>query len=313
MMEAQKVVELAESWLGRNEKDGTHKLIIDIYNSHRPLPRNLKMEYNWSWCAAFWSALAIKLGYTSIIPIEMSCGFLIEEAKKMGCWIEEDFHVPSIGDAVLYDWDDKEHQESDNRGWPEHIGVVTYINRDSGYFVVIEGNYSDSVKKRNMLINGRFIRGFIHPKYDTVTQKDYKLERGKPLKDIAQEVIIGIWDNGDVRKELLKSYGYDPDKVQKKVNEILIPKTIISESDPTKIAYAKKSDVDLKGSYKVLDNAYLRVDAGTNKLPVKVLNKGTIVNCYGFYSIQNGNPWYLVVSEEKHDVGFISSKLLKKL
>ena len=42
------VVNLVNSWEGRNEADGTHKYIIDIYNSHLPHPRNTKMQYNWA-------------------------------------------------------------------------------------------------------------------------------------------------------------------------------------------------------------------------------------------------------------------------
>ena len=98
------VVNLVNSWEGRNEADGTHKYIIDIYNSHLPHPRNTKMQYNWAWCACTWSALAVKLDYTDIMPIEISCYYIIEEAKKMGCWQENDAHIPGIGDGVLYDW-----------------------------------------------------------------------------------------------------------------------------------------------------------------------------------------------------------------
>lgn len=54
---AQKVIELANSWLGKNEKDGSHKEIIDIYNIQSKFPRNVKMQYNWSWCDPSFSFL----------------------------------------------------------------------------------------------------------------------------------------------------------------------------------------------------------------------------------------------------------------
>lgn len=83
------VVTLARSWLGKNEADGSYKSIIDIYNSYTgKFPRGIKMAYGWAWCAATWSALAIKLGYTDIMPVEISCYYLIEAAKKMGIWVE---------------------------------------------------------------------------------------------------------------------------------------------------------------------------------------------------------------------------------
>lgn len=43
----------------------------------------------------------------------------------------------------------------------------------------------------------------------------------KTVTQIAKEVIAGKWGNGETRKKKLKAAGYDYDKVQKKVNELL--------------------------------------------------------------------------------------------
>jgi len=43
----------------------------------------------------------------------------------------------------------------------------------------------------------------------------------KTIEQIAKEVIRGDWDNGEERKQKLKAAGYDPDAVQKKVNEMM--------------------------------------------------------------------------------------------
>lgn len=45
----------------------------------------------------------------------------------------------------------------------------------------------------------------------------------KSVEEIAKEVIDGKWGNGDERISRLKKAGYDPDAVQKKVNELLKP------------------------------------------------------------------------------------------
>jgi len=163
------VVNLINSWIGKNEADGSYRTIIDIYNSYTgKFPRGTKMQYDWAWCACTWSALAIKLGYTAIMPIEISCYYIIERAKEMGIWVESDSYVPSPGDAVLYEWDDgANYANYDNTSAPDHIGTVTEVHKDQGYFLVVEGNYSNSVKQRKVAINGRYIRGFITPKYDT--------------------------------------------------------------------------------------------------------------------------------------------------
>lgn len=159
---ASEMVKLAQSWIGKKESNGTHKEIIDIYNTYRPLPRGTKMQYDWAWCACTVSALAIKLGYTDIVPIEMSCSRMIALAKNMGIWVETDSITPTPGMFLLYDWDD--NGKGENKGDPEHIGIVEKVA--NGKITVIEGNYGNAVKRRVLDVNGRYIRGYIAPKYD---------------------------------------------------------------------------------------------------------------------------------------------------
>ena len=70
-----KVVNTAVAWLGCKESDGSHKKIIDVYNGHTPRARGYKVTYTDAWCATFVSAVAIKAGYTDIIPLECGCNF----------------------------------------------------------------------------------------------------------------------------------------------------------------------------------------------------------------------------------------------
>ena len=211
-----KVVNLAKSWLGKNEKDGSYKEIIDIYNSYKgKFPRGTKMKYGWSWCACTWSAVAIKLGYTDIMPIEISCKYLIDRAKDMGIWQENDAYVPKPADAILYDWDD--NGSGDNTGNPDHVGIVEVVSGNK--ITAIEGNCSKAVKRRVMSVNGRYIRGYITPHYD-----EEKKTKGKSVEAIAKEVIAGKWGSGNARKEALTKAGYNYSAVQKKVNETLSKK-----------------------------------------------------------------------------------------
>ena len=319
------VVNLVNSWEGRNEADGTHKYIIDIYNSHLPHPRNTKMQYNWAWCACTWSALAVKLGYTDIMPIEISCYYIIEEAKKMGCWQENDAHIPGIGDGVLYDWDD--NGVGDNTGNPDHIGTVIYVNKESGYMVVMEGNYSNAVKKRTIMINGRFIRGFICPKYTgNGAELPPTQSGGKDIKTVAREVIAGQWGNGDARKKNIEAAGYNYKEVQYMVNQILNG-SAVQPSTPTQPqeqptskkvvagAYADKFNKSLAGTYKTTANLYMRHGAGTNKKSMVVIPNGTKVKCYGYYSVSNGVKWlYIQVTiDGVQYTGFSSSVYLKRV
>lgn len=318
-----KVVSLLESWLGKNEKDGSYKEIIDIYNSLNILPRGIKMSYAWAWCACTWSAAAIKLGYTSIMPIEISCGNLIEQAKKMGCWQENDAYVPKPGDAVLYDWEDS--GKGDNTGWPDHVGTVTYVNESSGYMEVVEGNYSDAVKKRTISLNGRYIRGFITPKYDDETVMPTDLSKNKDIKTIAHEVIIGKWESGEERKKNLFAAGYDYAEVQTMVNQILNGSAVISkhpvqdQEQPvnkkvTATCAAKVFNKYYDGVYTTTSDLYCRNDAGTNKKALCLIPAGTKVACYGYFSISNGVRWLYIqfVMDGVQYTGFSSSKYLKK-
>lgn len=283
------------------------------------------MEYNWAWCACTWSALAIKLGYTDIMPIEISCYHIIEEAKKMGCWIEQDNRVPKLGEAVLYDWDDgANYKTTDNTGVPEHIGVVVEVNEGTGLFVVTEGNYNNAVKKRTLSINGRYIRGFISPKYDEdgeMVQTQSNQQSGKSITTVAREVIAGTWGNGDARKSALKAAGYDPDKVQTEVNKILNGNAVdTTTTTQTKNIIAtdsaQKFDEKIAGTYRVKADPYLymRHGAGTNKKAIVKLPNRTEVKCYGYYTKFNGAKWYYIqaVIDGVKYTGFSHSKYLKK-
>lgn len=162
------ICELANEWLGKNERDGSHKEIIDVYNSRKKLPRGYKVKYTDSWCATFISALAIQLGYTDIIPIECSCYYMIKLAKSMKIWEENDAYIPTKGDIVMYDWQDNGF--GDNVSAPDHVGIVVSVDINAKTFIVIEGNYSNSVKCRTLKFNDKYIRGYILPKYDDSTE-----------------------------------------------------------------------------------------------------------------------------------------------
>lgn len=157
-------VKKMESWSGLNARDGSHKKILDIYNKYKPLPNGYTVKTTDNWCATAVSAAFIDCGYADVFPLECSCGRMIEKAKKMGIWVENDAYIPSPGDAILYDWSDS--GKGDNSGWPDHIGMVRSVNANTGIMKVIEGNYGKAVKTRTIGINGRYIRGYITPKFD---------------------------------------------------------------------------------------------------------------------------------------------------
>ena len=214
---ASKVVSQAQAWLGKKESDGSHRAIIDVYNAHRPLARGYKVTYTDAWCATFVSAVAIKLGYTSIIPTECGCPKMIELFKNLGAWVENDAYTPKAGDVIFYDWEDS--GAGDNTGNADHVGIVEKVSGTT--ITVIEGNKNNAVERRTLQVNGRYIRGYGVPKYDAEV-----VVAKKSVDVIAKEVIDGKWGNGATRTQKLSAAGYNPSEVQAKVNELLSVKTV---------------------------------------------------------------------------------------
>lgn len=163
----QKVVSIMQGWLGCKESNGSHKKIIDIYNSHKPLAQGYKVKYTDSWCATAASAAFIKAGLTDIAPTECSCGRMIELYKAKGWWKETDSYKPAPGDLIMYDWDDTGRGE--NKGAPEHVGIVVSVSGNT--IKVIEGNKNNAVEYRTITVNGKYIRGYCLPNYASKAEK----------------------------------------------------------------------------------------------------------------------------------------------
>ena len=85
---AKQAVAVMDGWVGLSRAAGTHKPIIDLYNSHKPLARGYKVTYQDAYCDTTVSAVFIKLGAVNLIG-GTECGVQnhIELFKKAGIWI----------------------------------------------------------------------------------------------------------------------------------------------------------------------------------------------------------------------------------
>ena len=183
------LIKTAKSFLGAKQGSAKHKELINKFNQVKP--DGWAMTYSAAWCAAAASAFAIKTCGVSkakkYFPLSANCGTIITKAKKMGIWVESDSHIPKRGDWILYDWDD--NGKGDNVGGPDHVGTVDKVSNSKIY--VIEGNKSNAVGKRILAVNGRYIRGFVTPKYSTMakgkTTSTYTVKRGDTLSAIAKK------------------------------------------------------------------------------------------------------------------------------
>lgn len=79
--------------------------------------------------------------------------------------------------------------------------------------------------------------------------------------------------------------------------------TTLEAAKSFKKTYAKQ--------YKVTASAlHMRAGAGTQKTSIKILKKGELVTCYGYYT-QNGTTTWLYVKDSAEEVGYCSKKYLK--
>ena len=185
------LVKTAESYLGTKQGQSLHKLIINTFNKVKP--DGWAMTYSAPWCAAFASACAIETFGVSkakkYFPLSANCGTIITRAKSLGIWVESDAYKPGVGDWILYDWDDS--GRGDNVGGPDHVGIVKKATKSK--ITVIEGNKGSKseVAIREIAVNGRYIRGFVTPKYSAMAKGKttiiYTVKRGDTLSAIAKK------------------------------------------------------------------------------------------------------------------------------
>lgn len=266
----QKAVNTAQAWLGCKESNGTHKQIIDLYNSVKPLPRGYAVKYSDAWCAATVTAVGIKAGLSAILFRECGCGAMIELYKAAGRWQENDGYVPDMGDVIFYDWEDT--GKGDNTGYPDHVGIVCSVSGNT--IRVIEGNKNNAVEYRDIAVNGRYIRGYGLPDYASMATaaEPEKTPEKKTVAEIAQEVYAGKWGNGADRKAKLEAAGYNYTEVQAAVNVIAK-----GGSNATPASYTVKAGDTLSAiakRYNTTVDALVRLNSIKNK---NVIHVGQVI------------------------------------
>ena len=178
---AKDILDKARSWIGKKESDGSHKFIIDLYNSYKPLARGYKVKYTDQWCDTFLSALFIALNAVDLIG-GTECGVEehVKKFKDAGIWIEDGTIKPKPGDIIVFNWDDTTQP---NDGYSDHIGIVEAVNANK--ITTIEGNYKDSVARRTLSVGNGQIRGYARPKYSTSAEPAAPVTPSEPEKPTA--------------------------------------------------------------------------------------------------------------------------------
>lgn len=198
----------AARWLGSREGSQEHREILAVYNAIRPLPRGYRLDEGDPWCAGFVSAAAVMAGEGARYPLECSCSRIIEKAKEMGIWVENDGHIPGLGDWVLYDW--QAQGDGDCAGAPDHVGIVIGMEADA--LLVVEGNYDNQVKLRRIPVNYEKIRGFVCPEWPEEAAVRYRTLDEIP--EFARATIEKLTADGSLRGIAEEDLGLSPEMVR---------------------------------------------------------------------------------------------------
>lgn len=218
MSKREDFVNKALSWLGTKEGSKGHKQLVTDYN--KACDKGRKADIKTPWCALFVGAVAEETGNTLAngigVPVDCSCGKMIDKAKAAGIWVEADDYTPRVGDVIMYDWHDS--GKGDDTTGHDHTGIVTKAGNP---FTVTEGNKSDAVGNRSVKVNAKNTRGFIAVKFadevapaptpeptptpapaPTSTKYKVKTNTGVPLRLRAapntKSVVLALIPNGTV-------------------------------------------------------------------------------------------------------------------
>ena len=160
----QRVADTALSLKGIKEGTAEYlERIVGVYNSQGKLPRGYRLTATAPSCAATVTVIGIMLDISHIILPECSCSKMIELYEGDGRWMEADDYVPDLGDIVMYDWD---AVKGECIGLPDHTGMI--VGKKGNTLMVLEGNYDNQVKIREICVEYIKIRGYCLPDYGSL-------------------------------------------------------------------------------------------------------------------------------------------------
>lgn len=339
---ADTILNTARSWLGYSEANGRWWSIVNgVYNAYIRKTgegRGYCLNTYDSWCDAFVSSCFIKNNAVNLIG-EAECGVPnhIQMFKKYGIW--RGMARPSKGWIVCFDW-----QNGRSEWGSDHIGLVESIDAN-GYITTIEGNYSDSVKRRiGLKWNDACISGYAQPKYgveisakepekqqQTTTSNNSVSISKKPIFEVVVTSntlnarlgpgteyglckTIKPFVNGEhllVCTDMGNGWYYVKLKNEDKYCFVYAAYTRKVEASKTLSEPATGYNKALAGTYTVTaDELNLRAGAGTDKPILKVLKNGAKLQNFGYYTEVGGYVWLYVAYNGL--VGFVASEYVKK-
>lgn len=231
----------ASEWIGTKQGSSGHKQIVKDYN--KACDKGRQGTTSSPWCAMFVGAVAeetdnvLKDGIG--VPVDNSCGTgshsLMEKAKANGIWVERDSYIPRNGDLIIYDWKDTGNPPEDITGH-DHVGIVSSVGASS--FIAIEGNKKSAVGTRTVNFDGRYIRGYVTPRFadevspsvpthytgefPTLPSRGY-FKKGDKGKEVVKLQNLLLW----ISPGCLPKYGADGDYGNETFNAVRVCQSIL--------------------------------------------------------------------------------------
>lgn len=308
---AEDILKIMRGWLGLSRAAGTHKIIIDTFNSYLPHPRGYAVSYTDDYCDTTVSAAFVKAGDVNIIG-GIECG-VEEHVRKYineGIWIEDGTITPKPGDIIVYNWNENKQP---NNGFSDHTGIVETVG--NGSFTTIEGNMNGGlVGRRTVRVGDGYIRGFARPKYAQKSSSGETVIVYKTIDEVAREVIAGKWGNGVDRVSKLINAGYNPTIVQARVNDIMAGTNTPTQTqqDTTQDSISRERKFTGKVT---ADKLNVRTWAGTSNPRITSypsLSKGNLVDVCDTVKDANGADWYFIKIAGQF-FGFVSAQYIERV
>jgi len=165
-----KILDLAISHIGKNEKNKGDDYFINLYNS----VASTSFAMTVAWCAIFVTAIARLAGVSvNIIPNFASCDIGKSWFQKKGRYYKSRYYggtyTPVPGDIVFYS---SKRTQNDST----HVGYVVSVL--GSYLKAIEGNKADAVAYREIKLSDGYIIGYAHPEYAEDEAKENESDAG---------------------------------------------------------------------------------------------------------------------------------------
>lgn len=194
------VTDLANHYcqIGTYEWNATLNKLIEVYNDHRPLTRNVTYRPEiGGWCGLFVSDMFILNGMADLIVTEVGAYEFMKNAKERDQWKPRGSYIPKPGDIIVYAFETRK----DGKPYTQyHVEIVT--NADASVVYTTGGNIQQRVMMMAHKPDDKTILGYWAVDYASMVVPEPEIPV-VPAK-VGTYTLKGIRSTGGVRYEWKK-------------------------------------------------------------------------------------------------------------